>query len=131
MRPKAVVHLNNPIAVCLVTYTAHRAAITALCLITADDLYKTGGCDTLPIAAMYHSLSHRADQVVPLFIVVQAVVTERFNAFLLFFVKRIVLDICFNTFFLQHTIVLIRTVAGIGYKDIGKRVVKGFILFNM
>lgn len=116
---QGMVHIDYPVVFAGMANTTHRAAQAILCLVTADQLDIARSRYSVAISDVFHLLAYRTDQIVFLLVVMQAVITEWFYPFLLFFVEGIIFDIGFDAFLLKHTIVLVRAITGIGYDSFG------------
>ena len=100
MCSQTVIDLHDPVACCFVTNAPHRTTLTVLRPVPADQLHKARRGYSLPVTDMLHSLTYRTHQVVIRFVIMQIVVTELLDTFVLFLIERIVFDVSVNPFLL-------------------------------
>src|SRR6478736_7797500 len=103
------VYLQCSHSLCFVTDTSQRATFTAAVAVAGDCLLKTRSRLFNKGAGISHSLAHRTDKAVLLFIIIQLVLAEgllRPYRFVLIAVKGSILHIGDNTALLEMLIVL-------------------------
>ena len=93
-----MVDFNDPVAFTAMTHAPHRASLAVPGLVPADKLYIARSGYPLSVADVRHPLTHRTNQVVFRFVIMQAVIAECFDSFFLLFIEGVVLDIGLDLF---------------------------------